>query len=240
MQITNLEQAGRHLMDSGVVDFSTMTVEGKQLLEVCGFSTARPRAVIAEQIAKHGFVEGKDFMRTDDRTHEKAGQKPVIYHFTMNAANHVLLAAMTEKGKLARQDAIDTKVEQQYQIPQTYAAALLEAGRLALELEQKEAQLSIAAPKAAIVDRVMDRTNLLNATQVGQQVGLSAVKLNRNIDQIGGVYSKSVKRGRVFTQPWLDSGFGEMKQTEQGYPQALFTTKGAIRVVELLTSEGVV
>jgi len=38
-------------------------------------------------------------------------------------------------------------------IPQTYAAALLEAGRLAMELEQAEAQLAIAAPKAEFVDQ---------------------------------------------------------------------------------------
>lgn len=126
------------------------------------------------------------------------------------------------------------------QVPKTYAAALLEAGRLALELEQAEEKLAIAAPKAAIVDRVMERTNLLNATQVAQQVGMSAIAMNRHLDKIGCVYSKSVKRGRVFQQGWLEFGFGEMKQTEQGYPQALFTTSGAIRVVELLTSEGII
>ncbi|QXV72952.1 DNA-binding protein [Edwardsiella phage PVN06] len=126
------------------------------------------------------------------------------------------------------------------QVPKTYAAALLEAGRLALELEQAEEKLAIAAPKAAIVDRVMERTNLLNATQVAQQVGLSAVAMNRHLDNLSCVYSKGIKRGRVFKQGWVDGGFGEMKQTEQGYPQALFTTSGAIRVVELLTSEGVI
>lgn len=134
----------------------------------------------------------------------------------------------------------ELEAAQKPQIPQTYAAALLEAGRLALELEQTEAQLVIAAPKAAIVDRVMERTNLLNATQVAQQVGMSAVKLNRYLDSVGGVYNRGVKRGRVFQQNWITAGFGEMKQTEQGYPQALFTTSGAMRVIEILTSEGVI
>ena len=109
MLITNLEQAGRHLMEVGAVDFETMTVEGKQLLEVCGFSTANERAEISRQIDKHSFVDGVDFMRSKDATHQKAGQKPIIYQFTMNAANHVLLAAMTEKGRAARQQAIDLR-----------------------------------------------------------------------------------------------------------------------------------
>lgn len=126
------------------------------------------------------------------------------------------------------------------QIPQTYAAALLEAGRLALELEQSQQQLALAAPKADVFDKVIDRDNLLNATQVAQQVGMSAVKMNKQLDVIGGVYSKSVKRGRTFCHGWVESGYGEMKIGESGYPQALFTTKGSLRVVELFTSEGVI
>ena len=126
------------------------------------------------------------------------------------------------------------------QIPQTYAAALLEAGRLALELEQSQQQLALAAPKADVFDKVIERENLLNATQVAQQVGMSAVKMNKQLDVIGGVYSKSVKRGRTFCHGWVESGYGEMKIGESGYPQALFTTKGSLRVVELFTSAGVI
>ena len=129
---------------------------------------------------------------------------------------------------------------QKPQIPQTYAAALLEAGRLALELEQSQQQLALAAPKADVFDKVIERENLLNATQVAQQIGMSAVKMNLILDGIGGVYSKSVKRGRTFCHGWVESGYGEMKIGESGYPQALFTTKGSLRVVELFTSEGVI
>lgn len=35
-------------------------------------------------------------------------------------------------------------------------------------------------------------------------------------------------------------GYGEMKITEMGYQQPLFTTKGSLRVAEIFTSEGVV
>lgn len=126
------------------------------------------------------------------------------------------------------------------QIPQTYAAALLEAGRLAMELEQSQAQLAIAAPKADVFDRVIERDALLNATQVAQQIGMSAIKMNRKLDELGGVYNKCVKRGRAFCHDWVLSGYGEMKITEMGYPQPLFTTKGSLRVAEIFTSEGVV
>lgn len=134
----------------------------------------------------------------------------------------------------------ELEYKQSPEIPQTYAAALLEAGRLALELEQSQAVLAIAAPKAEVFDRVIERDTLLNATQVAQQVGMSAVKMNRILDDMGGVYNQAVKRGRAFCQSWVSAGHGEMKIGEQGHPQPLFTPKGALRVVEMLTSEGVI
>lgn len=57
-------------------------------------------------------------------------------------------------------------------IPQTYAAALLEAGRLALELEQAEAQLAIAAPKAEFVDRYVDATGTYGFRQVAKMLSV--------------------------------------------------------------------
>ena len=129
--------------------------------------------------------------------------------------------------------------QQKPSIPQTYAAALLEAGRLALENEKKDEQLRIAAPKVQFVDNFTQRESLQNASQVGQTLGISAIRLNRALDEVGGVYNQSVKRGRVFCQAWIDGGYGKMIQNEIGYPQAMFTTTGVYRVTEILTSEGV-
>lgn len=154
--------------------------------------------------------------------------------------DQMMLVGMRESKAVRRKVRDRLNSMQKPQIPQTYAAALLEAGRLALELEQSQQQLALAAPKADVFDKVIERDNLLNATQVAQQVGMSAVKMNKQLDVIGGVYSKSVKRGRTFCHGWVESGYGEMKIGESGYPQALFTTKGSLRVVELFTSEGVI
>ena len=129
--------------------------------------------------------------------------------------------------------------KQKPSVPQSYAEALLEAGRLALENEKKAEQLRIAAPKVQFVDNFTQRESLQNASQVGQTLGMSAIRLNRALDEVGGVYNQSVKRGRVFCQAWIDGGYGKMIQNEIGYPQAMFTTTGVYRVTEILTSEGV-
>lgn len=100
-------------------------------------------------------------------------------------------------------------------------------------------QLQIAAPKVEYFDKVAERSALLNATQVGQKVGMSAIKMNLRLYELN-VYNKSIKRSRVFQQWFIDQGLGELKQTEQGYPQAMFTIKGEQWVIEKFISEGLI
>lgn len=123
--------------------------------------------------------------------------------------------------------------KQVFQIPQTLGDALQLAADQAKQLE-------LQAPKVAFVDNLVDKTNLLTATQVASKHKLSAVKLNKLLDEIGGVYNKSVKRGRTFCHPWVAGGYGEMKQTELGYDQSLFTPRGEVRIHEMLISEGII
>nr|WP_317199779.1 Rha family transcriptional regulator [uncultured Psychrobacter sp.] len=116
-------------------------------------------------------------------------------------------------------------------IPQSYAEALQLAANQARQLE-------LAKPKVVHYDNVVERKGLLNATQVAQKVRLSAVAMNKVLDELG-VYNKAVKRSRVFQQWFIDKGLGEVKQTDQGYSQALFTKRGEAWIIERLVSEGV-
>lgn len=122
---------------------------------------------------------------------------------------------------------------QKPKIPTNFAEALQLAADQAKKLE-------LAAPKIAFVDKCVERDTLMTATQIGQKHKMSAVKLNRFLDEIGGVYSQSVKRGRVFVQSFIDKGYGELKQTELGHSQALFTTLGEQWINEKIITEGLV
>lgn len=152
--------------------------------------------------------------------------------------DQMLLVGMRES-KVVRKKVLDwiksltKEPEQAFQIPQTLGEALQLAADQAKQLE-------LQAPKVAFVDNLVERKNLMTATQVAAKHGLSAVKLNRILDEMGGVYNRSVKRGRVFIQSFVDSGYGELKQTEQGYSQALFTPAGEVYIHGKLISEGVV
>lgn len=116
-------------------------------------------------------------------------------------------------------------------IPQSFADALQLAANQARQLE-------LAKPKVLHYDNVVERAGLLNATQVAQKVRLSAVAMNKVLDELG-VYNKAVKRSRVFQQWFINQGLGEVKQTDQGHSQALFTKRGEAWVIERLVSEGV-
>ena len=52
-------------------------------------------------------------------------------------------------------------------------------------------------------------------------------------------YDKALKRGKAFKQWFIDKGLGEMKKTDMGHSQSLFSLKGEAWVIEKLASEGV-
>lgn len=124
------------------------------------------------------------------------------------------------------------ELEEEFYIPQTYGEALQLCADQAKQLE-------IAAPKVEYFDKVAERTTLLNATQVGQKVGVSAIKMNLRLSELG-VYNKAIKRSRVFQQWFIDQGLGELKQTETGHSQAMFTIKGEQWVIQKFISEGLI
>lgn len=150
----------------------------------------------------------------------------VVFELTIDQC---MLIGMRES-KAVRKNVL--AILKQKQLPQSFSEALQLAADQARQLE-------LAAPKVQYFDTVVERSTLLNATQVAQKLGMSAMAMNRHLDQLN-VYSRGVKRARVFQQWFIDKGFGELKQTELGFSQPMFTTKGEAWVIEKLVGEGVV
>ena len=124
------------------------------------------------------------------------------------------------------------------QIPQTYAAALLEAGRLAMEFEQSQVQLAIAAPKAEFVDKYVQSTGNLGFRQVAKLLNVKETELreflisNRVMYRLGGAltpYAEHIDAGRFEVK----AGMADHGDTTHAYQKAKFTPKG----VEWLAGE---
>ena len=131
-------------------------------------------------------------------------------------------------------------VKRWYELENQNAVRLPQSFAEALQLAADQAkQLELQAPKVSFYDNLADRKTLMTATQLGQKFGKSAKALNKILEQFS-VYNRCVKRGRVFQQWFIDQGLGELKETELGHSQALFTPKGEQWVFSQFSSEGLV
>lgn len=196
----------------------------KRTIEILSTKTEKREAVIA---CPHSVVVQKEANNRiyDVEVYVFSGEQGKLDSITVVAqlCPEFTAALVKRWYELENQNAV--------QLPQTFAEALQLAADQARQLE-------LAAPKVQYFDRVADTKNLLNASQVGKKVGMSAVKLNQYLADMG-VYDRRIA-GRTFAQWFIDKGYGEVKQTEQGYPQSKFTNKGEQWVIEQLVSEGVV
>lgn len=203
-----------------------LTMSSREIAELTGKQHSHVKRDIDNMCAEinHPELEGSTF--------EHRGNWYTQYHLNKELTL-CLVAGYSAKLRMA----IIRKWQQleesaKPKLPQTFAEALQLAADQARQLE-------LQAPKVAFVDNLVDKTNLLTATQVGQKHKLSAIKLNKILAELN-VYNGNVKRGKVFKQWFVDKGYGEMKKTELGYDQPLFTNAGEIWINEQLHSEGIV
>ena len=215
-------------------------VDAKQLYTELGLDKSNWAKWSQRNITNNEFaLEYADYVGFVQTTNGNSTQNFLL---SIPFAKKLAMQVKTQKGEDVRNYFLDCEQKAQQTkiaLPQDYLSALK---ALVVSEEQKQAlaiELKAAEPKINHYDKVVERKNLLNATQVGEKLdGMSAIILNRHLTELG-VYNKSVKRGKVFSTWFIQKGYGEMKQSEAGYDQPLFTQKGQAWVIETLTSEGV-
>ena len=121
-----------------------------------------------------------------------------------------------------------------FSIPTTLGEALRLAADQQDIIELQKYQIETSAKKVHHYDLIVDRTDLVIATQVGNKLGLTPYALNTKLEKLG-VYNLTVKRGRTFQKWFIEAGYGIAKQANKGYSQCLFTLTGEAWIIEKLT-----
>lgn len=122
----------------------------------------------------------------------------------------------------------ELEAAQGQQVPQTYAQALLEAGRLALQVEQQQEQLALAAPKVQFVDRYVSANGLKGFREVCKLLKANEARfrdflIERQIMyRLAGVltaYQNHIDAGRFEVRTGLSD-------SDHAYTSTKFTAKG--------------
>lgn len=94
-------------------------------------------------------------------------------------------------------------------LPRTYAEALLEAGRLAMELEQAQEQIAIQEPKADFADRVAGADKGVLLGNFAKTVGIGPKKIFAILREMR-ILMKGGNRHNLPFQQYLDQGYFEV------------------------------
>lgn len=224
MKITTLEQAASHLISVGAVNMQTMQVEGKKLLDTCGFNKNDSTA-IKRQIEKHNFLVGKDFVPS---VAESTGGRPKeVYHFTLNAANHVLLAAMTEKGKAARQEAIDMKVNQ---TPALTGDPLLDMMQMMVESRKDHLALTEKVEEQGNkISELEERTAILPSKPANAE---SIVYIRKRINDLYGLPARIINEV-LYSIHYAPRPAGQVRNTHDNASNSTYTVWNTSEVTKL-------
>lgn len=213
----------------------TITMSTREIAELLGKQHSNIK-ISAERLASSGVI---GTLALQEFTHNGNAYT----EYLLNKRDSLILVAQNCPEFTARivdrWQELEAEIGRQFRVPSTMSEALRLAADQAEIIEKQTAELAAAAPKVGFYDRLVDRKTLMTASQVAQKLKMSAVAMNKILEEMD-VYSRGVKRARVFKQWFIDAGLGELKQTELGYSQPLFTPSGEAWVVEKMTSEGVV
>ena len=192
-----------------------------------GETPHEPRKFLAKIIDELDLDEtGKKFRLNNNQT-ESA-------YYTLDK-DQMMLVGMRES-KAVRKSVLEwiklATEDQKPAMPQTYSAALLEAGRLALENERKDEQLRLAAPKVEFVEKYIDSSTgslgfrkvakLLNVKEPSLRSFLSKEKIMYKLGGDWIPYQNHIDAGRFEVK----AGLAEHEESSHAFTQSKFTAKG--------------
>ena len=170
-------------------------------------------------------------------THEQ-NQQTYFEYFISKRDSFVIVAQLSPAFTARLVDRwLELESQQKPAIPQTYAEALLEAGRLALENERQAEQLAIAAPKVEFFDKfVSASTGSMGFREVAKLLKIKEPEFRLFLSEAKIMYR--LGSNYVPYQHHIEAGRFEIKagvsDSDHAYKQAKFTAKGIEWIASLI------
>ena len=196
-------------------------------------------ALVNQSRANHGetIVRHNDFLarckdELDGEPYETfvksaKGRTPAFEAIRMTI-DQCRLVGMRESKGVRRWVLERLKEREAPQVPQTYAQALLEAGRLAQLAEEQAQQLALAAPKVEFVDKYVQATGLFTFREVAKLLKANEARFREFLIDSKVMYYLGKKLTAYKTHE--DAGRFAVKtdtaKNGHDYRQTFFTPKG--------------
>jgi anti-repressor protein len=200
-------------------------VSARELYEALGLNKSHWSRWSQQNIVDNPFaIEKTDYVGFAIMVN---GNETLDFAITLDLAKKISMTVKNEKGEQIRNYflACEKKAKEVY-IPQTYAQALLEAGRLALEVEKKDAQINIMKPKSDFFDAV---TGSKDAIDIGTTAKVLNLGIGRNKLFQFLRENDVLMKGNTPMQSYIDRGW--FRVIEQKYEKPDGSTHISIKTV---------
>jgi prophage lambdaSa1, antirepressor, putative len=173
------------LIDITLSENHEPVVSGRQLHETLGVKTEYKKWF--KRMAEYGFAENEDYLRVTQKCPTLGGLQDVTDHvIKLDMAKEIAMIQRTDKGKEVRKYFI--QVEKDFNSPEKIMArALLMADKKIKLLESQNENLLIeleeANKNADYLDLILQTKDSLTITQIAQDYGISARKMNQLLKQ---------------------------------------------------------
>ena len=147
----------------------------------------------------YGFKEGTDYGKVYQKWDSSStGQNIVDYRISVDMAKHLCMLQRNEKGKMYRQYFLE--LERAWNSPDKVMARALQIAQTQLEdlrarcrtltqrTQDQEEKIREIQPKADYLDNVLHSKTLVLTTQIAKDYGMSAVKFNTLLEDLGIQY----------------------------------------------------
>lgn len=207
-----------------------------------------------KRMGGYGFTEGKDFF---PKKEESTGGRPALdFDVSIRTAKEICMIQRTDEGRTIRNYFLD--LEDAWNTPeQIMARALKMADETIISLKdrckflggqvvEQQKVIDVMQPKASYYDLILQCPDLVSATEIAKDYGMSATKLNKLLHD----YGIQFKQSGIWFLYQEYAAFGYTKLKTHNYPDGngvqhsrqhmYWTQKGRLFLYEFLKEEGIV